>query len=61
MLPSGELDPRLHLIGIPTYAQHPDTTISPIPGTDPLMLRETDAAAIDALAATGIQPGAQLR
>lgn len=60
VLPTGELDPRLHLIGIPTYGQHPDTTISPMPGTDPLMLRETDAAAIDALAATGIRPGAQL-
>lgn len=42
-------DARLHLIGIPTYAQLPDTTISPMPGTDPLMLQETDIAACSAL------------
>lgn len=41
----GSLDPRVHLIGIPTYAQFPDTTISPMPGTDPLMLQETDKVA----------------
>lgn len=45
----GALDPRIHLLGIPTHAQHPDTTISPMPGTDPLMLRETDAATVDVL------------
>ena len=28
----------------------PDTTISPMPGTDPLMLQETDKAARSALA-----------
>lgn len=43
-------DPRVHLIGIPTHAQYADTTISPMPGTDPTMLRETDAAARSALA-----------
>ncbi|MDO4929254.1 MAG: FAD/NAD(P)-binding protein [Corynebacterium sp.] len=41
----GEHDPRVHLVGIPTYAQFPDTTISPMPGTDPLMLQETDKVA----------------
>ncbi len=39
---NGEVDPRIHIIGIPTYAQMPDTTISPMPGTDPLFLQETD-------------------
>ncbi|MDU0479441.1 FAD/NAD(P)-binding protein [Staphylococcus chromogenes] len=43
--PDGSLDPRVALVGIPTYAQHPDTTISPMPGTDPLFLQETDKAA----------------
>ena len=41
----GTPDPRLHLVGIPTHAQLPDTTISPMPGTDPLMLQETDKVA----------------
>lgn len=41
----GQLDPRVLLIGIPTGAQHPDTTISPMPGTNPLFLQETDQAA----------------
>ena len=40
--PDGSQDSRLHIIGIPTHAQMPDTTISPMPGTDPLMLQETD-------------------
>ncbi|MDK8762608.1 FAD/NAD(P)-binding protein [Corynebacterium sp. MSK218] len=43
--PGGGKDPRLHIVGIPTYAQWPDTTISPMPGTDPLMLQETDRTA----------------
>ncbi|MDY6052190.1 MAG: FAD/NAD(P)-binding protein [Rothia sp. (in: high G+C Gram-positive bacteria)] len=43
--PDGSQDPRLLLIGIPTAGQHPDTTISPMPGTDPLFLQETDKAA----------------
>ena len=34
-----------------------DTTISPMPGTDPLMLQETDRAALTALEiATGRRP-----
>ncbi|MGX0119617.1 FAD/NAD(P)-binding protein [Corynebacterium otitidis] len=45
----GTLDPRLHLLGIPTSDQWADTTISPFPGTDPKFLRETDAAATSAL------------
>ncbi|AIG64577.1 exopolyphosphatase [Corynebacterium atypicum] len=48
--PDGSPDPRLILIGIPTRRQLPDTTISPMPGTDPLMLQETDKAAAHALA-----------
>lgn len=49
--PDGSTDPRLHVIGIPTYSQWPDTTISPMPGTDPLMLQETDRTAGSLLAA----------
>ena len=51
---SGERDPRLHVIGIPTHGQLPDTTISPMPGTDPLMLQETDKTALSLLASAGI-------
>ncbi|MCX7543371.1 FAD/NAD(P)-binding protein [Corynebacterium sp. P5848] len=47
----GAPDPRLHLIGIPTHAQMPDTMISPMPGTDATLLQTTDAAAVHALAA----------
>lgn len=47
--PDGSEDPRVMLLGIPTYAQMPDTTISPMPGTDPLFLQETDKAAVHAL------------
>ncbi|MDK6260637.1 FAD/NAD(P)-binding protein [Corynebacterium frankenforstense] len=43
--PDGTPDARLMLLGIPTYGQMADTTISPMPGTDPLMLQETDKAA----------------
>lgn len=50
----GRPDPRLHLVGIPTYAQLPDTTISPIPGTDALMLQETDAVAAHMLDVIGV-------
>lgn len=44
--PDGSEDPRVHVIGIPTFAQMADTTISPLPGTDALMLQETDKAAV---------------
>lgn len=48
--PDGTVDERIALIGIPTGGQMPDTTISPMPGTNPLMLQETDRAATAALA-----------
>lgn len=47
--PDGSLDGRLHIIGIPTYAQFSDTIISPFPGIDPLFLQETGKAAAHAL------------
>lgn len=46
---SGDKDPRIHLIGIPLQEVRADMTISPMPRTDPLMLQETDGAAISAL------------
>lgn len=36
---------RIHLVGIPSDAVRGDTVISPMPGTDPTMLREMDAVA----------------
>lgn len=47
----GTEDPRVHLVGIPTGTggQMPDVTISPMPGTDPLMLQETDQVAASLL------------
>lgn len=51
---SGDVDARLHIVGIPTHAQLPDTTISPMPGTDPLMLQETDKTAKSLLRAAGV-------
>ncbi|MDH2456656.1 FAD/NAD(P)-binding protein [Corynebacterium bovis] len=59
----GTPDPRVHLVGIPLQELRAGTTVSPVPGTDPLMLRETDAAAGSALraalgAALGAEPGA---
>lgn len=47
--PSGEVDPRVHMLGIPLLSYRADMTISPMPRTDPLMLRETDGAAVSAL------------
>ncbi|WP_185975821.1 FAD/NAD(P)-binding protein [Tessaracoccus rhinocerotis] len=35
---------RIHLLGIPSDAARGDTIIAPMPGTDPTMLREIDAA-----------------
>jgi hypothetical protein len=46
---SGEKDPRVHLVGIPLQDVRADMTISPMPRTDPLMLQETDGAAVSAL------------
>ena len=47
--PDGSLDARVHLLGIPLLDFRADMTISPMPHTDPLMLQETDAAAVSAL------------
>ncbi|OFT58927.1 exopolyphosphatase [Corynebacterium sp. HMSC05H05] len=52
--PDGELDARLHIVGIPTGKQWADTTISPMPGTDPLMLQETDKTARSLLTQAGV-------
>lgn len=52
--PDGELDARLHIVGIPTGQQWADTTISPMPGTDPLMLQETDKTARSLLTQAGV-------
>lgn len=51
----GTVDARLHVAGIPTYSQWPDTTISPMPGTNPLMLQETDKVAKSLLATAGVE------
>lgn len=47
--PDGSTDDRVHLLGIPLLDFRADVTISPMPHTDPLMLQETDAAAVSAL------------
>ena len=52
--PDGTLDPRLHIVGIPTGKQWADTTISPMPGTNPLMLQETDKTALSLLRQAGL-------
>lgn len=49
----GTVDPRLHALGIPLHAVRADTTISPLPGTDSLLLRETDLVAGSLLAVVG--------
>lgn len=54
--PDGTLDTRLHITGIPTGAQWADTTISPMPGTDPRMLQETDKTALSLLVQAGVIP-----
>lgn len=46
----GSLDPAVHIAGIPVDDTLHDTIISPMPGTDPPMLRETDRVALSALA-----------
>ena len=45
----GALDPRVHVTGIPVDEALHDTIISPMPGTDPQMLRETDRVAASLL------------
>lgn len=52
--PDGELDARLHIVGIPTGKQWADTTISSMPGTDPLILQETDKTARSLLIQAGV-------
>ncbi|MFV0435685.1 MAG: FAD/NAD(P)-binding protein [Leucobacter sp.] len=47
--PRQRLDPAVHVVGIPVEDQLHGTIISPMPGTDPPMLRETDRAARSAL------------
>lgn len=46
---SGDRDPAVHAVGIPVDDTVHDTIISPMPGTDPTMLRETDRVAASAL------------
>ncbi|MCW2289617.1 FAD-NAD(P)-binding protein [Leucobacter luti] len=45
----GTLDAAVHVAGIPVDETLHDTIISPMPGTDPPMLRETDRVALSAL------------
>lgn len=45
----GEIDRAIHAAGIPVDDTVHDTIISPMPGTDPTMLRETDRIAASAL------------
>lgn len=45
----GSPDPAFHLSGIPVDDTLHGTVISPMPGTDPPMLRETDRVALSAL------------
>ncbi|HLS92677.1 MAG TPA: FAD/NAD(P)-binding protein [Microbacterium sp.] len=45
----GSVDPSLHIAGIPIDAAMHDAIISPMPGADPTMLRETDRVAASVL------------
>ena len=45
----GTLDPAVHAAGIPVDEVVHDTIISPMPGTNPTMLRETDRVARSAV------------
>ena len=45
----GTLDPAVHVAGIPVDEVVHDTIISPMPGTNPTMLRETDRVARSAV------------
>ncbi|MBP1326247.1 hypothetical protein JOF28_001479 [Leucobacter exalbidus] len=49
MQADGTLDPAVHVAGIPADQTLHDTVISPMPGTDPPMLRETDRVARSAI------------
>lgn len=57
--PDGEVDPRVHMLGIPLLDYRADMTISPMPRTDPLMLQETDGAAVSALRIAQSSPDVQ--
>ncbi len=46
----GRVDPRVHIAGIPTEETQHDTLISPLPGANASMLRETDRVAASLLA-----------
>lgn len=46
---AGTIDPAVHVAGIPVDEQLHGTIISPMPGTDPPMLRETDRIARSAI------------
>ncbi|QIK63705.1 hypothetical protein G7068_11290 [Leucobacter viscericola] len=50
----GTLDAAIHVAGIPVDDTLHDTIISPMPGTDPPMLRETDRVARSALGVAGV-------
>ncbi|SQG63683.1 putative oxidoreductase [Corynebacterium renale] len=46
----GDLDPRLHIIGIAAHSQYPDTTLAPpLPGTDSMFIQEADLGAVSVL------------
>lgn len=45
----GSLDPAIHIAGIPVDEVVHDTIISPMPGTNPTMMRETDRVARSAV------------
>jgi hypothetical protein len=47
------------MLGIPLLAYRADMTISPMPRTDPLMLQETDGAAVSALRIAQSSPDVQ--
>ena len=49
--PDGSLDATFHVAGIPVDQAMHDTVISPMPRTDPTMLRETDRVARSLIAA----------
>lgn len=53
----GSVDPSVHVVGIPVNDQLHGLTISPMPTTDPPMLRETDRAARSALRIAGVPVG----
>lgn len=50
----GSIDPSVHVVGIPVNDQLHGLTISPMPTTDPPMLRETDRTARSALRIAGV-------